>query len=982
MKRRRWPRELAFVISMLGILSPVTAIADGSVPQFSCQPESGFWHKEAGHAVLYGAICKRDQEEGIYRIDFDPSGVKYTFAPGVSPKAGALHTIAEISDTLFYTDDENVYAVSRDTFKVTWMQPWKNAVKLPPSSDSRLLGLIVDEIDDQGELLSLLKILTVENGRVAEKLTARLNMSQHLDFVWQKDRLVSIEEHQLVWWPRQGTAFEPSETIALSQPLKNREDCQIDENGMLVVDRESNKIVYYRFDTGNRLQAHLNATATVRGNGGSMTRSMGVTSDLNIVRVVARMGNTLQNRYEAKYWRVKEDVPMILADGETLVLDGADDHRSQSVDTSAMTWKRMALMEYRSPGRLADLKDNTLTTIHDSGDNVLVRWNVVTGQPISFLPASALDAIGGRERWPKIERLTRIDSAPKYMLLELNRPTETNPYLAFVILDLESMKLVPEGKVFQSHYNGKGLPESVHLNEDGFTVAESTNGVAWYLFGDRITSQKLSEVPAEPAVERLSAFEKWYGYCYGDEQCVLPFMSESVGRESDQSARGAAWMPSLVSTRDHQPPIWAWLVSIFSLCMLLFVIVWRNGIFAKSQLRPSDTSDASPFISTTFEIFDQKNRRFVTDRDRHSFLAPGITSQTWFRVVLSVAIGLGISLGVAYRFFSDDTAKVFFAWLGILSMPVIATVWTISSWSYWNRRYLLRFGRFVEGEWLNCAKPNQSIAYTAEDGNTFELSRYQWKRVDFVPIVLYDPARPQFAVQYTGDTSYALGDKMDRSNEKKSSCSFDLARLAIITLILGGCTAAALCLFKSTYPDPLSVWELDTLSENSQSFITACLGECTEEACFKQCQNRQMRLVYENAGFNLSSDPDITPDMFLKNAHSAMTKTRSIMMSEGNSCHEKAESIQAVALMPESLSHAFWNVYGQSDAYQVSRIEIEHKEMLSDVRYFQDLCDAEGACARDSQNCPVVPQCNGSVTMLKTQLCNFARELKIPAIDE
>ena len=982
--RRRRPFSLALVIGMLGAMSPVTATAEEPALQFSCQPESGFWHYEAGQPVLSGVICERDQEDGIYRIAFDDAGVKHAFAPGVSSKPGTLRALAEISDTFFYADEDRIYALSRTNFKVTWMQPWSCSGQLPTSPDSRLMGLLVDIAGADGGHETYLKVLSVENGRVVEKLSSKLDLSQHLDFVWQSDRLISIDSENITWWPRQGTAFEPAETIRLAQPLKNRADFEIDDTGMLVIDRSSNRIAYYRFDTKSRSQAHLNATATVRGIGGSQTRAMGITSDLNIVRVVARMGNALQNRYEAKYWRVREDVPIILSSGETLILDGGEDNRSQSIDTSAMTWKRLALMEYRTPGRLADLTNDILTTIHDEGDNAIVRWNARTGQVLSTLQASSLNAIGGRERWPHIERFTNIGNSARYALLELNRPTETNPDLAFVILDLSSMKLVPEGKVFQSKKTGKELPDSLHFNESGFSVADAQDDdITWYLFGERIESKRLSEIPNTPASESLSASEKWYGYCYGENQCVRPALIEESVKQAQQNERDEAWQPELIATSNHQPPLLAWCVSIFSFLALIFVTAWRNGFFAKSQLVPKTSSNDDPFTSSTFEIFDQKNRRFVTDRDNHAFLSPGFPSQTWFRIILSIVVGLGVSLGVAYRFFNDDTMSVFFAWIGILAMPVTAAVWTISSWAYWNRRYLLRFGRFAEGEWLNCAKPNQSIAYTTDDGQTYELSRYQWKRVDFVPIVIYDPARPQFAVQYTGETSYALGEKKKRAEEKSASCSFDLARLSIMALILSGCIAATFCLFNRTYPNPLSIWELDRLSSDPQTFITECLDKCTDgDACFKQCQNRQMRLVYEDAGFALKYDPDITPDQFLRNAHAAMTQTRSIMMEEGASCHAKSDAIQSVALMPESLSHAFWKIYGNADAYKLSHIETQHQEMLSDVQYFQALCDADGACARDAQNCPVVPQCSGSVTLLKTRLCNFARELKIPAIEK
>jgi hypothetical protein len=86
-------------------------------------------------------------------------------------------------------------------------------------------------------------------------------------------------------------------------------------------------------------------------------------------------------------------------------------------------------------------------------------------------------------------------------------------------------------------------------------------------------------------------------------------------------------------------------------------------------------------------------------------------------------------------------------------------------------------------------------------------------------------------------------------------------------------------------------------------------------------------------------------------------------------------------MMPVGLSHAFWRVYGQKNMYDLSRIEEGHRFLLKDIGYFQSLCDADGACAREAQACPPPPQCTGSIVQLKQQVCDFARELKIPAIE-
>ena len=113
-----------------------------------------------------------------------------------------------------------------------------------------------------------------------------------------------------------------------------------------------------------------------------------------------------------------------------------------------------------------------------------------------------------------------------------------------------------------------------------------------------------------------------------------------------------------------------------------------------------------------------------------------------------------------------------------------------------------------------------------------------------------------------------------------------------------------------------------------------------------------------------------------------MTKATAILEDPQTSCYEKASQLRAVDIMPEQLSHAFWNVYGQKEVYDLSKIEHQYQSLLKDIAYFQALCDETGQCARDAQSCPPPPQCAGSVIQLKQQVCDFARELKIPAIEE
>ena len=983
MKRWGGIANPAFLLGITVCLGTSLAWAREPEPALVCQPDSGFWQSENGHDVLSGAICSYDQEERLYRIEFDGVQTKHAFSPTITPKPGTLRSLVSVGETLFYADDAHLYAVDNHSFRVTWTRPWAHAVSFHAGLHAQFASFLVSTSEEAGAAVDTLKIVTVDQGHVSECLSAPINLSEHLELIWQPDKIVSVARTRLTWWPRQGASFGAPVTIELSQPIQDASAYQVDEMGMLVIDRQRNRIHYYRFDTRTRIVAHINATASVRGLGGSRTRAMGVTSDLHMVRVVARLGNVLQNRYEAKYWRIKDDAPMILADGETLVLDGGDDHRSQSVNTSAVTWKRMALMEYQVPGKLALLKDKILTTRHEEGHSALIRWNVTTGTPVAHLPFSAFEALGRQGARARIERVTSVPTHDGYLVLELNRLTDKQPHLAFVILELSSMRLVPEGRIFETDARMHGLPASIRLHEGGFTIADPTERAAWFVFGDGVRRQRLGDVPAGRSEERLTAAEKWYGYCYDEDQCMIPAQLEAETKDDTAALRKDAWQPTLNQFLDHHPPIGAVFVAIFALIAMILITAWRNGLFATSQLSPEDEGDdsRSASSSTTFEILDDRNRRFVTERDRASFLTPNVFSQTWFRMLVSIVAGIGTATCTSLRFFSDDTPFIFFTWLVILALPVTAAVWVMISWSFWNRLFLFRFGRFVEGTWLNCAKPNQSIAYTADNHKTYVISRYQWKRVDFVPIVLYDPTRPAYSAQYTGAVAYALGEKLPHATPHRHARCFDLFRLVVMTLLLAACIASTQNFFKSTYPNPLSIKELNALSADPETFLTSCLAVCRGEMCSKQCQNRQMRLVYEAADYALVADPDMTPDVFLSNAHTTMMKAAEIIEDGTTSCSETARRLRAVNMLPESLGHAFWDVYGQKHVYDLSGIESRHQSLLKDIAYFQELCDETGKCAHDAQSCPPPPQCSGSAVRLKQQLCDFARELKIPAIE-
>ena len=388
---------------------------------------------------------------------------------------------------------------------------------------------------------------------------------------------------------------------------------------------------------------------------------------------------------------------------------------------------------------------------------------------------------------------------------------------------------------------------------------------------------------------------------------------------------------------------------------MLGVMAWRNGWGKPSKLSPESSNGTSALI---IDIFDKKNRRMITDRDIHYFIEENFYSKLYFRVLSATILSLGIAVAVALPYFRDDTVATFVSWVLVLATPIFALIWILASWTYWNRRYLLRYGCIVEGKWLNCAKPNQSISYIPEAGKSFELTRNQWHRADYVPIVIFDPSRPNFAIQYTGESEHALLALNLESTVKeppKNACSFDVFRLAAVLAVLVGGAVATQLLFHAAYPASLSEWRLQELSQAyaivsddkndsaqvpcseeqnadqpqsncnatqidkderrpivktpGTTFTMACLELCRDgdDMCQRQCHTRQLFNILKDAGYDFDGTISITPNSSI-NADKLLPKratSSSIRLSLAPNAHSAFQTHLCGTTISTSISSAF-----------------------------------------------------------------------------
>ena len=910
--------------------------------------------------VISGAVCRAASSSDLYRIDF--ARQTGAFAPHVAG-AGELRFLQGTDGVLFYADDRSIYALDSEHYRVIWHQSWDNIRILPkdPFDAQHLAFLSGPESDLR------FHVIRTDAGQILEDVSTPVEETP-VRVEWFENRLVVFLSGQMLIWERPQAQGEDAvwayPDVVFFDTAVDASTISVDASGVMVFDTAGRRLSYYRFELGSWTRAAINATATIRGIGASDKHAMGVTSDASTVRIVARMGAFLQNRFEAKYWKLSQDPRHILVTGQEdlVALDGGTDNRALIIDTTEMTWKRVALINYPAPGAIAELSLDALTTLHDDGESALIVWNARTGEKVVELARNRVEALG----MGPIERVETIRENPRFKILY-----GQNGQFALFDQTTQGLSAAVAGK--WSPWSTR--PENLRLVGDRIVLSAEGQPSTWQVYGGQageagqIPMQTLSPAGYRPEQfeELQSPREKWYGYCIAEDDCFVPGMAEV---ELKRAVPDVEVLPAV----SHKPTWVSWGIALLSLFAMIGVMLWRRGVGRKSLL---ESELASCDQMTSCDIYDSQHRRFIEDRDVKYFLSPTFFSTPAFRLTLSFLLALGVGIFLSLAYFYDDSLVTFLSWVVVLGLPVMAATWIALSWTYWDRYFLLRFGCFTEGKWQHCAQKNQSIAYSPTSGQSFELTRNQWRRVDLVPLVVFDPANPRFAIQYTGVCSHTILPATGKIADKPTPARpCDLRSLAGVIALLVVMICSTQWLFRHAYPDPMSAWTLNTIATQHEggAFTLACLERCGEnKTCHEQCHRRQLANILNDAGVEVENRLATTPAQFLQAHRDNVSQARAILQSPDMSCRAKTAELLQIPLWPEPLRHAFQTVYADQATFDAAHLSDIRRGLDEDRRWFEQLCNT--TCASHSEQCPEPPQCQGNSVELRSVVCAFQNAL-------
>ena len=348
---------------------------------------SGSWRSDSGSVTASGVLCQSGDTHRIYRFnakddDAKPNGAYAPFYASAGPVRFLFSDPTQ--NAFYYADDSRLYVVDADSYKVSASKQWRNAQVIAQDPHDPTHRAIIHDADSG----LVVRLISFRKASIDDELVVPVS-DDFIDAFWTPDRFVVVEANAMHIYRRSDDSYRNAglpvppnddntaqaqnddnannsnqdnnsesnsnntpkeriwngETVAFDRPL-TRDDYRCDPNGIMVWDKSSKRLSYYVFSHRRWTRASINATASIRGIGTSNSYALGVTNDMNNVRIVARMGSFLQNRYEAKYWKLSNDpdVPLVVGELNTIALDGGSDNRAQVIDTSEMTWKRVALI--------------------------------------------------------------------------------------------------------------------------------------------------------------------------------------------------------------------------------------------------------------------------------------------------------------------------------------------------------------------------------------------------------------------------------------------------------------------------------------------------------------------------------------------------------------------------------------------------------------------------------------------------------------
>lgn len=405
------------------------------------------------------------------------------------------------------------------------------------------------------------------------------------------------------------------------------------------------------------------------------------------------------------------------------------------------------------------------------------------------------------------------------------------------------------------------------------------------------------------------------------------------------------------------------------------------------QARPGEapTREPSGLIEVT-HLVDPKGRRYVTDDDWTTFIRPAAWHNWLIRLVLACGAGAGVGLTLMMVHIGTEDSKTTAVMTLSLAVPVAAALWVILSWGIWNRLHLLRFGRAVQGQWLD----EKTLQYSLLDGRTFRLGRSLWENQDLLPVVLSDPRRPRFAVRFNGHRSLGEPQSSAPVGDMKRAWSLNAMRLFPVVAAFGGLFYLGFRTFQAVFPEPLPAARLEFIAaeaaQNNTPMLPPCVQVCQEfkdparrATCETQCTYRQTRIALSPLA-PLDQEVSTDPGEFVETQFKAFDEgLRALNPPQpAPPCDAIAPLIQAIPRWTPRFQETLGKTYGAPRMMSTSPTFAAFNNRITDLAEstVRPLCSPSAAClSNPDKHCAAPPPCTGSVDKLRDALCTLAPAL-------
>lgn len=1007
--------QLLASLLLLVALWPVAALADAPAPPDSalqsCVPGSGVWSElpDGGGFQLDAALCvvrwphrASDPQDAtpcpeLVSMRFDADGGAIGAARvATTPRTldtCALRFVAPLGRAALYDDGKQLLRIDTETLKPAGtLDLPREHVAYTPRGDLILY-----------DAARLVIVAPGEEAAAAPQILFETTLRKLAELVWQPTRLILVEDDAMRWWTLDLVSGLPSgepQRNAFGRPLGDA-IWDVDAQGLVRSMSDRTRVGWFRFAPDDAFYFTVNSGAVVRAIDGHPNLTV-LVSESNDAKAYARVGPYFKRRYEARYWSLEDGKApgnggrrtwrmALRGEGDRLVmLDGELGKRAAVLDVSALTWRRVSILELGTPARLVSLQGSRLVTVHPGQQDTLVAWDINTGARLAVLDRAALQVAGlgtqieleppgpaGHDGiWTVRDERGHLAFFDETRHVLLGQPAEATPPLRSLRRDYVRL---PSGALLLDE-DVPSQARHVVVRRDGAPVVLS---------------------PPTTVADAMTPTERWFGYC-------APGMACGVTLAPVERAQGSLeqWTSVPVTEAAQRPVDRALIFLAASIVLLILVVVWRTDVGRRGRLdvlqrqmlsevlESTELSKVLPsssdfrvlesetmHLGPTTALVDRRGRRYVTDQDAEGFVHRTWTHLPW-RLGLSLMVGAAVAIPMGFVYLVKEPLAVSLPYWLALWLPVSATTFILSSWALWNRRHLLRYGFAVEGQWYDSGTSRASLCYTMPGGATYRMRRGQWKRADLVPVVLADPSRPRFAAQYTGNGQFPVAQLAgQRARLRGTSVTRDAMRLLLVLLLSGGTVAGAIHTFGEAFPEPVSSWTMASIEAEAEKADEPMLGPCLElcetlsdgATCFRQCQSRQMRRVFESAGIELAGDPELMPgEMRLRQLERIEEVTSLMAAGTDDTCDALAASIDAVPRWDARLETAFVTVYGGPLGASDEQLPpTEARIAALGAEAFAPLCSPPAECLAGSGVCPQPPACQGPVDRLRTAICSF-----------